>query len=144
MFNNVYIKTRLLAGEFPSYEKVIPREANITANIDTEEFMAAIDRVGLISKETDYKTIKCTFTENELRLSSTSPEIGNAEEAIGATVEGGDIDISFNVNYLFDALKVIDTKNCVIKLSGRLKPADIREADRDEFVYIVTPIRTNN
>ena len=142
-FDNVYIKTRLLAGEFPSYEKVIPRETSITAQIDTGEFMAAIDRVGLISKETDYKTIKCTFAENELRLSSTSPEIGNAEETIGATVEGGELDISFNVNYLADAMKVMDTKSFVMKMSGRLKPADIREADRDEFIYIVTPIRTN-
>ena len=142
-FDNVYIKTRLLAGDFPPYERVIPRETTITATIDTEELLDAIDRVGLISKETDYKTIKCAFVNNELRLSSTSPEIGNAEESIEAKVEGGELEISFNVNYLIDALKVIDTKNCVIKMSGRLKPADIREADRDEFVYIVTPIRTN-
>ena len=142
-FDNIYIKTRLLSGDFPPFEKVIPREATIIARVDTAELLAAIDRVGLISKETDYKTIKFTLGDNRLTLSSTSPEIGNAEESIIAAVEGGEIDISFNVNYLIEALKVIDTKVCVIKLSGRLKPADIREADRDEFIYIVTPIRTN-
>ena len=142
-FNNVYIKTRLLAGDFPQFDKVIPKESTIIARIDTEELLDAIDRVGLISKETDYKTIKFAFKENELTLSSTSPEIGNAEETIEAQVEGGEFDISFNVNYMIEALKVIDTKTCVMKMSGRLKPADIREADRDDFVYIVTPIRTN-
>lgn len=142
-FDNVYMKTRLLSGEFPPFEKVIPKETITTARVDTSELLAAIDRVGLISKETDYKTIRFALNSDGLHLSSTSPEIGNAEESIIAAIEGEDIDIAFNVNYLLEALKVIDTKVCVIKLSGRLKPADIREADRDEFIYIVTPIRTN-
>ncbi|MBR1578995.1 MAG: DNA polymerase III subunit beta [Selenomonadaceae bacterium] len=142
-FDNIYIKTRLLDGDFPQFEKVIPKEPTVTARIDTEELLAAIDRVGLISKETDYKTIKFVFKGDELQLSSTSPEIGNAEETIPVQSEGGEFEISFNVNYLNEALKVIDTKTCVFKMSGRLKPADIREADRDDFIYIVTPIRTN-
>ena len=142
-FDNVYIKTRLLSGDFPPFEKVIPRETTTIARVDTMELLAAIDRVGLISRETDYKTIRFVINGEGLHLSSTSPEIGNAEESLHAAVEGEDIDISFNVNYMIEALKVIDTKICVIKLTGRLKPADIREADRDEFIYIVTPIRTN-
>lgn len=142
-FDNVYIKTRRLEGDFPSFEKVIPREPTVIARLDTDEFLSVIDRVGLIAKETDYKTIRCVFKDGELHLSSTSPEIGNAEESLPAQIEGGEMDISFNINYLSEALKVIDTKVCVIKLSGRLKPADIREADSDDFIYIVTPIRTN-
>lgn len=142
-FDNVYIKTRLLSGDFPPFEKVIPKEAITTVRVDTMDLLAAIDRVGLISRETDYKTIRFAIDKEGLHLSSTSPDIGNAEESIMAAIEGEDIDIAFNVNYLIEALKVIDTKICVIKLSGRLKPADIREADRDDFIYIVTPIRTN-
>ena len=131
-FDNVYMKTRLLEGEFPSYEKVIPREATVIARVETAELLAVIDRVGL----------SCKFSGGQLHLSSTSPDIGNAEESIPAQIEGGDMDISFNVNYLNEALKVIDTNICVIKMSGHLKPADIREADSDDFIYIVTPIRT--
>ena len=141
-FDNVYMKTRLLEGEFPRYEKVIPREATVTARLETSELLAAIDRVGLISKETEYKTIRCKFAEGQLELSSTSPDIGNAEESIAAQIEGGKMDISFNVNYLRDALKVIDTKICVIKMTESLKPAEIREADSDDYIYVVTPIRT--
>ena len=141
-FDNVYMKTRLLEGEFPRYEKVIPREVTVTARLETSELLAAIDRVGLISKETEYKTIRCKFAEGQLELSSTSPDIGNAEESIAAQIEGGKMDISFNVNYLRDALKVIDTKICVIKMTESLKPAEIREADSDDYIYVVTPIRT--
>ena len=141
-FDNVYIKTRLLEGDFPPYDKVIPRDSTVIARVETADLLAVIDRVGLIAKETDYKTIKFKFKDGELHISSTSPEIGNAEESILAQIEGGPLEIAFNVNYLNDALKVIDTKICVIKLSGYLKPADIREADSDDFIYIVTPIRT--
>ena len=142
-FDNIYIKTRLLSGDFPPFERVIPREPTIIARLSTAELMAAVDRVGLIAHETDYKTIKFAFNGEGLKLSATSPEIGNAEENVTAAVEGGELDIAFNVDYISDVLRVIDTEICVIKLSGRLKPADIREADRDEFIYIVTPIRTN-
>ena len=141
-FDNVYMKTRMLEGEFPRYEKVIPREATVTARLETSELLAAIDRVGLIAKETEYKTIRCKFADGQLELSSTSPEIGNAEESIAAQIDGGKMDISFNVNYLSDALKVIDTKICVIRMTESLKPAEIREADSDDYIYVVTPIRT--
>ena len=142
-FDNIFMTSRLIDGQFPPYDKVIPKTAETTATIKVAEMMEAVDRVALISKETEYNTIRFIFTQEGVNISSDSPEVGRAEEQISAKIEGADIDISFNVKYIVDVLKVIDSEECVIKLNKPLSPVDIREKDRDDFIYVVTPVRTN-
>ena len=142
-FDNIFMTSRLIDGQFPPYDKVIPKEAETTATVNVAEMMEAVDRVALISKETEYNTIRFIFTQEGINISSDSPEVGRAEEQISARIEGADIDISFNVKYIVDVLKVIDAEECVIKLNKPLSPVDIREKDRDDFIYVVTPVRTN-
>ena len=142
-FDNIFMTSRLIDGQFPPYDKVIPKTAETTATIKVSEMMEAVDRVALISKETEYNTIRFIFTQEGVNISSDSPEVGRAEEQISAKIEGADIDISFNVKYIVDVLKVIDSEECVIKLNKPLSPVDIREKDRDDFIYVVTPVRTN-
>ena len=105
---------------------------------------SAVDRVALISKETEYNTIRFIFTRDGLNISSNSPEVGKAEEHINATLEGEEIDISFNVKYISEVLNVLESENCRIGLTKPLAPIDIREEDGDDYIYIVTPVRTNN
>ena len=101
-----------------------------------------IDRIALIAKETEYKNIQLVFSQNGINISSYSPDIGRAEEQISAKVEGPDLTISFNYSYITDVLKVLDSEEFVMKLTKPLSPVDIREKDRDDFIYIITPIRT--
>ena len=140
-FDNVYMKTRMLDGEFPQYERVIPAESKTIARLETSELQAVVDRISLIAKANDYKTMIFEFKKGALKVSATNIEIGDAEESIPAQVEGEEVTIRFNVNYVLDALKVIDTPICVMKLNGELKPAMLKEADSDDYVYVVTPIR---
>ena len=135
---------RLIDGQFPPYDKVIPKESATIATINVNEIMETVDRVALISKETEHNTIRFIFSAEEgVNISSDSPEVGRAEEQISAKIEGPTVDISFNVRYIVDVLKVIDTEECIIKLNKSLSPVDIRKKDRDDFIYVVTPVRTN-
>ena len=142
-FDNIYMTSRLLDGAFPSYEKVIPKESATIATINVVEMLSAVDRVALISKETEYNTIRFIFSQNGINISSDSPDVGRAEEQISAKVEGPDLDISFNFRYITEVLRVIDTPECVMKLNQPLSPVDLREKDNNNFIYIVTPVRTN-
>ncbi len=143
-FDNIYMTARLIDGQFPPYDKVIPKESATIATINVNEIMETVDRVALISKETEHNTIRFIFSAEEgVNISSDSPEVGRAEEQISAKIEGPTVDISFNVRYIVDVLKVIDTEECIIKLNKSLSPVDIREKDRDDFIYVVTPVRTN-
>ena len=141
-FDNIYMTSRLIDGEFPSHERVIPKTADTIATIKVSEMKDPIDRIALIAKETEYKNIQLVFSQNGINISSYSPDIGRAEEQISAKVEGPDLTISFNYSYIADVLKVLDSEEFVMKLTKPLSPVDIREKDRDDFIYIITPIRT--
>ena len=132
-FDNLYMTSRLIEGQFPNYRGVIP-----------PDFAAAVDRISLIARAGVYNTIKLEFADNQIHITSNNPEIGNAEEYIPAEIDGPDIAIAFNAQYIIDVLKNIDSKTCRIGLNQPLSPASIQEEDDDSFVYIVTPVRTNH
>ena len=143
-FDNIYMTSRLIEGQFPPYDRVIPHSSATVATVNVSEMLAAVDRVALISKETEYNTIRFIFTNNGVNISSNSPEVGKAEEQIPAQLEGPELDISFNVLYIYEILKALDSETCKIALNKSLEPADIRETGNDNYIYVVTPVRTTN
>lgn len=143
-FDNVFMTSRLIEGQFPPYERVVPSSSDIFAEIKVAELKDAVDRVALISKTAEYNTIRFVFTQDGVTVSSTSPDVGKAEEHVDAQITGDDLDISFNVNYIKDVLKVLDSEICRFAMTKPLAPIDIREKDNDNFIYVVTPVRTSN
>jgi len=143
-FDNIFMTSRLIEGQFPPYDKLVSAPTDIHVKVNVAEMLAAVDRVTVISKETEYNTIRFIFTQEGLEISSNSPDVGKAEEHINATLEGADIDISFNVKYIAEVLQVLDSEKCRIGLTKPLAPIDVREDDNDDYIYIVTPVRTNN
>lgn len=143
-FDNIFMTSRLIEGQYPPYDKVVPASSEIFATIDVSELASAVDRVAIISNENEYKTIRFIFTQDSIEISSTSPEVGKAVEHVKAQVEGGDLDISFNAAYILEILKVLDGDKCKFAMTKPLAPVDVREIDSDNFIYVVTPVRTSN
>lgn len=141
-FENIYLKSRLIEGQFPDYRRVIPTEFSTRVTLSTADFLAAVNRVSLIARSSDYNVIKLNFSDGQVHMTSNNPEIGQAEERVAATIDGPDVSIAFNAVYVTDVLKNIDTKNFYFSLSESLKPAAIRETENEAFIYIITPVRT--
>ena len=139
IFDNMKVRTRLIAGNFPNFDNLLNEEKNIEVQVSTQEFFEAIERVAIIAKETEYHTVNLDFEEKEIKISSSSAEVGKAEEIVQAEIEGGDLQISFNYKYLTDVLKVIDAEKICVKMSEKLKPIEFQEED---YRYVVTPVRT--
>ena len=142
-FDNVYIISRLIEGQFPDYNRVIPTEFATSITLSTDEFSAAVERVSLISRSGDYNVIKLSFKDNSVLISSNNPDIGKAEEAVDISLEGNPLDIAFNAKYVTDILKNIDSEKFYFMLNTPLSPASIRPFDDDQYNYIITPVRTN-
>lgn len=140
IFDNFFITARLISGIFPPIEKLLNEDRNIFAKVVREDFLNALERVAVIGKETDYQTVNLSFDDG-IKISANSDEIGKAEENISAEILGENIDISFNCNYLIEALKVIDAEKIQIGLTESLKPIEIKSVDDDSFKYVVTPVR---
>ena len=138
----VYLTSRLIEGQFPDYRRAIPPEFSTRVTLKTADFLAAVSRVGLIARSSEYNTVKLIFNMGEVHISSDNPIVGKAEETVPAVIDGEDIKIAFNASYLLDVLKIVNGEEFVLSLNDSLKPAALRDPEKEDFVYILTPVRT--
>lgn len=139
---HLFISSRLIEGQFPSYERAIPSKRTTVAHLNRQAFLAAVERMALISRTNDYNTVRLHLHENTLHISSNEPDIGEAEESIPAQSEGPEVEIAFNARYLTDALKAIRGESFCFALIDNLSPAVMTEEDDPSFIYVITPVRT--
>lgn len=142
-FEDVYLESRLIEGQYPDYNRVIPPEFGTTATINTALFMDAVERVSLMAKDGEYNVIKFQFNPNEVVITSNNPDIGKAYETIPVSTEGTDIAIAFNAKYVTDILKNIGASELLFSLNTPLSPASIRPSTDENYTYIITPVRTS-
>lgn len=138
---DVFLAARIIEGNFPDYKKVIPSSSTTFVEVITEELRQAVDRISIISKDAADKKVSFSFSKNGLEISAMSSDIGIGTERVHISIEGPDINISFNCLYIAEALRILKNGNCKISLNGAFDPVDMREAESDDYVYVVTPVR---
>ena len=117
--------TRLLEGQFPNYERVIPTTHDRKLTLETGEFAKAVKRTAIVARDNANRVV--LETEGAmLVLSSESGAVGSAREEIEVAREGDDIQIAFNAKYLNDVLNVVETEGVVLELSEPLRPGILR------------------
>ena len=135
--------TRKLTGNFPDYERVLPKDNTLEAKLSKEEIRAAIERVAQFADERS-KAIRVKFSPGQVDIFSSSVETGESEESVPGQYEGPELDIGFNAQYLLDFLRVIGQNEVAFQLkdpksAGELRPAG--EGVKDEYRYVVMPMR---
>lgn len=144
-FENMMIATSVIEGVFPDYRRVIPKELPIRATINRSLFQQAVTRASIIAKSSNIAfVVKLAFSDNTVVVSANSHAIGFAEDTIEAAIEGGELTIAFNPDYLADAMKVMEGDEMILDMSAPLKPGIIREPGNDSFRCVITPVRTKN
>ena len=134
---SVVIISRLIEGEFPDYQQVIPPASENKINVGREQFLLAIRRAALLSTP-DYQAVKLEVFKNKLVVSKSTPDIGESREEVTIEYQGKEIAIGFNPNYLIDVLKNLKEEKVEFELTDTEKPGVIRI---DGYVYIVLPMR---
>jgi DNA polymerase-3 subunit beta len=139
--DKVELFMRLIDGDFPDYTKVIPKGNPNIARIDHDELLQALRRVSILSNER-YKGIKMEFSSGKILLSANNPDLGEAIEEVEADYKGKPISIGFNARYLLDVLSVLGDEGDVdIELKDELSPSIIRKSGREEYLYVLMPMR---
>ena len=132
--------TRLIEGQFPDYEGVVPKTFSRRAVVDHERFLRALRRVSLLSNEKT-KPVKVEFESDSLTLRSNTPEMGEATEQIPAEYEGEAMVMGFNARYMLEALTVMTDEQVVLELNDPLSPGVIRPLQDDQYFYVIMPMR---
>ena len=134
--------SRMLYGQFPNYEMVMPKDTDKSIQFDATVLNSAIRRVALMADERS-RAIRFHLEPNQLVISSQNAEEGEANEAIQTEYNGDEIDIGFNAQYLQDFLNVIGDGKVAFEFKDGNSQAQLRPADGGDFEYkyVVMPMR---
>jgi len=128
--------SRLIEGEFPNYEKVIPEEAKNKIIVNKGAFLAALKRVALFTTP-ESMVLKLELGKDKIVVSKASPSLGEAREEIDCEYKGKEISIGFNPSYIIDLLKSAEQETMDFELTDPDKPGVVRLGA--EYVYVVMP-----
>jgi DNA polymerase III subunit beta len=135
--------TRRLTGNFPDYERVLPKDHVLLAQLQKDEIRSAIERVAQFADERS-RAIRVHFTPGEVRVFSSSVEMGESEESVPSEYQGPDLEIGFNAQYLLDFLRVIPQDRVAFELKDQKSAGEMRPAGDsvpDQYRYVVMPMR---
>jgi DNA polymerase-3 subunit beta len=135
------VTTRLIEGDFPNYEQLIPSgyPNRLTVSRDTLEEAARLMQI--VGEGREGTPVRLAMSSDGLELSANAQERADAIEAIDAKFEGSDVTVAFNPQFLLDGLQAIEGDEAVLETLDPLKPATLRGADHPEFLYLLMPVR---
>lgn len=133
------LSARLINGDFPSYEGLIPTAHPNRLVIDRQLLLDAIRRVRLLAPA--QRSMRVRMQADSLTLSATAQDVGEATEEVAASYDGEELLIAFNAEYLHDGVEVLDSEEIVLLTADSLKPALLQAPDGEDFLYVLMPLR---
>lgn len=147
LFRSDYISfyTRLLEGNYPDTDRLLTNSFETEVTFNTAALRSAMERAYLISNATQNGTVKLEITSDSISSHVNSPEVGKVNEELDSiSKSGSDLTISFNPTYLIEALKALKSETVMIRFISPVRPFTLMPGDDTEnFVQLITPVRTN-
>ncbi len=137
--SDTVVISKLVDGNYPNFRHVIPNAFNFSATIPRGPFTSALERVSLVVSESNL-SITVDMSAVEACLSSSSSEIGEAEERLGIDYNGTPMKVTFNPKFLADPLKNLECDNMIIQLNDGNSPVAV--CGDEGFLYIIMPMRS--
>ena len=145
-FGDTHLICRLVDARYPDYNAVIPQNNPGKLILNRLEFLNAIRRISIYSNKTTYQVI-LSISGSELKISAQDLDFSNeANETLGCSYEGGDMDIAFNARFLIEMLGVLDANDIEIELSTPTRAGILRPTDKNEnedLLMLVMPVMIN-
>jgi DNA polymerase-3 subunit beta len=142
-YDNTQLISRILEGNFPDVDKIIPSEFNTEVLVDREELVRGVKAVSIFARDNN-NIVKFKVSENKLLIEASASSSGESADEIEVDKKGDDVAIAFNYRYLLDYINSVEEDRIKIKLNGSLLPGVFveevggKEGDR---IYLVMPVR---
>jgi DNA polymerase-3 subunit beta len=134
--------SRMIDGQFPAYERVIPKNNDKDIEFERERLTNAVKRVALLSNERS-RAVKFDVGRGKVEVTSSSSEFGEAREELPVEYSGTPLTISFNAQYVVDFLNVVETDGVLLSLKDEVSQAVMKPvgADGYSYTYVIMPMR---
>ncbi len=139
------LTSRLLEGQYPNYRQLIPRQFTHQTTVDRRLFLSSLERIAVLADQKN-NIVKLTVdTANQaMSLSVDAPDVGSGEETIPAQITGEDMAIAFNVKYLLDGLKALNTTEIQLQFNTPTSPAILTPLGGLKMTYLVMPVQVRS
>lgn len=137
------VTARLLDGDFPNYEQLIPTGYPNRLTVSREGLRDAVERVMIVGQGRDNAAVRLAMDSTGVHLSMIAHDVGSASGSVDGKYEGSDVTVSFNPQFLIDGLDAIDSEDVLLDTTDPLRPATLKPAGGEDFLYLLMPVRTS-
>ena len=134
------IITRLMQGQFPKYNQLIPQSFPKEATVNKNDLISALERVAVMVNEKN-SIVKFEFADGVLKLSGDSPEAGNSQDKIDINYNGEPLTIAFNYKFILEFLKIVESDDIKIQLNSPLSATVLAPNSDEDYIYLVMPVQ---
>jgi DNA polymerase-3 subunit beta len=134
--------SRMIDGQFPAFERVIPKSNDKRVEFDRDRLTSAVKRVALLSNERS-RAVKFQIDKGKVEIASSSPEFGEAKEVLMVDYAAAPVTICFNAQYVLDFLGVVEADTVSLEFKDEMSQAVLRPvgAEGYEYTYVIMPMR---
>jgi len=137
------IVSRLIEGDFPDYEKIIPGKSTTQVTIEKEDLLRGIRTASIFARESA-NIVRLEVTKDQVKISANAPQMGDNLSTVNAQIQGKSLKIAFNVRFLLDFLSAVKDKEVKLEFSGNLNPGIFKTGKDKSFFHIIMPVRVQD
>ena len=134
------ITSTLINGQFPEYESILSADLDKSIQINRKQFLESLTRISVLTNDRLHG-VRLKFANNILKVSTNNPEQEEAEDELDCVYDGEEIITSFNVNYIIEALKVIDSEHIILNIKDKDSVCLLEKPDDELSAWLVMPMR---
>ncbi|MFQ6049448.1 MAG: DNA polymerase III subunit beta [Candidatus Paceibacterales bacterium] len=139
----IQFTSRLIEGEYPNYQEIIPKKYETRLQIQREEFLNQIKTASLFSGKINEVKLKIDPKGEKVEVSSQNPDLGEYKSSFGGEIKGKEVSISFNHRFLIDGISGIKSKELIFELTNGEGPAALKPIEAEDYLYIIMPIKAS-
>ena len=139
--SRVQVLSRLIEGEYPKYQEIIPKKYKTQIIVKKDDFQNQLKQAGLFGGKISEVKLAVQSKDNQLKIYSESPEVGKNESYLPVKIKGEPIEVSFNYRFLISGLQNIKSSEVIFELNGEDGPGVLKPVGDESYIYVSMPIK---
>ena len=138
--DSIYLFSKVVEGNYPNYQQVIPKETHQRIKLERELFLQCVHRAALVTSEKS-NSVKIKLSANLLEITASSPDFGESHESMAISYSGPDLQVAFNPQFVMDPLRALTKDEVFFELKDEVSPGVFKTLE--SFVCVIMPVRLN-
>jgi len=138
--DQVILISRLLQGDYPDFNRILPKSTSTTVTVDKLEFIQAI-KVSSVFAKSSANVVKFKIGTSSIQIFANSPQVGKNQSEVEAKIEGKPLEIAFNFRFLLEFLNICKSPTLTIGLNESLTPALFKDPASQNLLHVIMPVR---